>query len=329
MIPSEADRLTTIRERMATRANQYHFNTEGVLTFDPETPMVVELTVEERDWLLARLDALTQREQEWADGLQARADLVTKIVSLEAQCDALTAERDDERRFAAQAVVKLQQAEATVARLTAERDHWYDRVDDLAKARDESDAAVVRLTEERDRAEANRTPPLVQHAINECNEAHAILDASGAPKTKTVRRIRGDGEQDITLGLKERVIALRVEWQSIISLVTQERDALKHHESLIDARTQRGITDCSTPLFIRVQNIVEQLEKAEARCDALTAEREALRRERDEIRDAVVNVDNVYRREKQDAEARADTAEREVERLTALVKTWVPEENWS
>ncbi len=48
---------------------------------------------------------------------------------------------------------------------------------------------------------------------------------------------------------------------------------LQHERNLIDADTQRGITDCSTPLFQRVRNIVEQLEAAEAEARAA---REAL-----------------------------------------------------
>jgi len=43
-----------------------------------------------------------------------------------------------------------------------------------------------------------------------------------------------------------------------------EVEAARHSDALIEAKSRRGITDCSTPLFIRVQNIVEQLEKAEA-----------------------------------------------------------------
>jgi hypothetical protein len=49
-----------------------------------------------------------------------------------------------------------------------------------------------------------------------------------------------------------------------------EIDRLTHHERLIDAASQRGITDCSTPLFVRVRNIVEQLEKVEAELARLT-----------------------------------------------------------
>jgi hypothetical protein len=39
---------------------------------------------------------------------------------------------------------------------------------------------------------------------------------------------------------------------------------------LIVARVgDRGVTDASTPTFIRVENIIEQLDKANARCEAL------------------------------------------------------------
>ena len=59
-----------------------------------------------------------------------------------------------------------------------------------------------------------------------------------------------------------------------------ERDAeigsYQHESALIDADTQRGITDCSTPLFQRVRNIVEQLEQAEAALAACQREKDAL-----------------------------------------------------
>lgn len=48
-----------------------------------------------------------------------------------------------------------------------------------------------------------------------------------------------------------------------LTTLQQEKAALLHGEALIEARTQRGITDCSTPLHIRVENIVAQLEQAE------------------------------------------------------------------
>jgi hypothetical protein len=52
--------------------------------------------------------------------------------------------------------------------------------------------------------------PLWQHAVNECNEAHVILDMLGAPKTQTMRRVRGpDGDEDVSLGLAARIVALR------------------------------------------------------------------------------------------------------------------------
>ncbi len=56
-----------------------------------------------------------------------------------------------------------------------------------------------------------------------------------------------------------------------IDALQQSHDRLKaeigvlhHSEALVEARTRRGITDASTPLHIRVENIVQQLEKAEA-----------------------------------------------------------------
>lgn len=53
-------------------------------------------------------------------------------------------------------------------------------------------------------------PPFWQHAIEECNSAHVMLDKLGAPVARRVRRVRGpDGDQDITIGLADRIAALR------------------------------------------------------------------------------------------------------------------------
>ena len=52
-------------------------------------------------------------------------------------------------------------------------------------------------------------PPLWQHAVSECNAAHQVLDTLGAAKTQTVREIRGDGDQEITIGLVARIQSLR------------------------------------------------------------------------------------------------------------------------
>jgi hypothetical protein len=51
-------------------------------------------------------------------------------------------------------------------------------------------------------------PLFWQHAISECNEAHAALDRLGAPKTRMVRRVRGEGDQEITLGLRDRIMSI-------------------------------------------------------------------------------------------------------------------------
>lgn len=68
------------------------------------------------------------------------------------------------------------------------------------------------------RAEHEPTPPAEgetaerpvfwQHAISECNAAHVALDRKGAPKTLMVRRIRGEGDQEITIGLADRIAYL-------------------------------------------------------------------------------------------------------------------------
>lgn len=55
-----------------------------------------------------------------------------------------------------------------------------------------------------------------------------------------------------------------------------ELGGYRHKSALIDASTKRGITDCSTPLFQRVRNIVEQLEAAEAARATLEAQVRAL-----------------------------------------------------
>ena len=52
---------------------------------------------------------------------------------------------------------------------------------------------------------AQETPLFWRHAIQECNEAHEALDRLGAPKTRTVARIRGEGYQEITIGLRDRI----------------------------------------------------------------------------------------------------------------------------
>jgi hypothetical protein len=59
---------------------------------------------------------------------------------------------------------------------------------------------------------------------------------------------------------------------TLIARAEQAEAALRgveHEQRLIDADTRRGITDGSTPLFQRVRNIVEQLERVEAALSAL------------------------------------------------------------
>lgn len=63
----------------------------------------------------------------------------------------------------------------------------------------------MRAPEEVD-ALLDKEPPLFwRHAVQECREAHEALDRLGAPTTKTVRRVHGDGEHPITLGLADRI----------------------------------------------------------------------------------------------------------------------------
>lgn len=51
----------------------------------------------------------------------------------------------------------------------------------------------------------------------------------------------------------------------------RELAVARHELALIEAQTKRGVTDCSTPLPQRVQNIVEALAKAEREIKRLTA----------------------------------------------------------
>lgn len=64
----------------------------------------------------------------------------------------------------------------------------------------------------------------------------------------------------------------------------RELRVLQHEHSLMEADTQRGVTDCSTPMFIRVRNIKEQLEAAEALVRTLQAERDELKKENEDLR---------------------------------------------
>lgn len=65
----------------------------------------------------------------------------------------------------------------------------------------------------------------------------------------------------------------------LVRALVEQLRILQHEQSLIEAATQRGITDCSTPLFQRVRNIVEQLEQADAQLRVVRAERDELQGE--------------------------------------------------
>jgi hypothetical protein len=66
--------------------------------------------------------------------------------------------------------------------------------------------------------------------------------------------------------------ATALQHQQALERLTKEIGWRDHERALIEADTQRGITDCSTPLFQRVRNIVEALEAAEAELSALRAQ---------------------------------------------------------
>jgi hypothetical protein len=48
-----------------------------------------------------------------------------------------------------------------------------------------------------------------KHMTDELNEAHRVLDNLGVSKTKRVRTRNGDGDQDIAIGLRERIVLLQ------------------------------------------------------------------------------------------------------------------------
>jgi hypothetical protein len=51
-------------------------------------------------------------------------------------------------------------------------------------------------------------PPLAQHAIAELNAAHKVLDELGAPKTRTVPARDSAAWQEITIGVRDRILRL-------------------------------------------------------------------------------------------------------------------------
>jgi hypothetical protein len=122
-----------------------------------------------------------------------------------------------------------------------------------------------------------------------CERAYALatnaLTSRGSAMTddlkqraeQVIAEARGGGSFCATCGMKWKEhaehcsILLSSDLLAALAQAEQEKAALEHHEALIEAQTQRGITDCSTPLFIRVQNIVEQLERAEARLSTYEA----------------------------------------------------------
>lgn len=109
----------------------------------------------------------------------------------------------------------------------------------------------------------------------------------------------------------------------------EQRVGVAEHElSLIEADTKRGITDCSTPVFQRVRNIVEQLEKAEQREQELRQERDRLLSENEgwsthalllqDERDAARIAAEQAERERD--EARTQMVEREKHQINAVLR---------
>lgn len=101
--------------------------------------------------------------------------------------------------------------------------------------------------------------------LAECAEAACSI-ALTQKQDETWREVR-DVVRDLLAAHDALVVHL--------AQVTAERDALAHGDSLVCAAAARGVTDCSTPAHIRVQNIVTELERAEARIAHLEAERDA------------------------------------------------------
>jgi len=65
-----------------------------------------------------------------------------------------------------------------------------------------------------------------------------------------------------------------------ITRLTDSESANGHERSLIDADTQRGITNCSTPLFQRLRNMRDELVKQDAEIARLAEDNDQLRRDR-------------------------------------------------
>ncbi len=161
-------------------------------------------------------------------------ELLTRVETLLDFVQALTQERDEARESSHKASTafdalyldlgatrrRAEQAEATVAALTRERD-------DLAGRCARQALTIAQKREawwlEKQRAEqAEARVVFVKHLKNENTAAHLALDRCGAPTTKAVPRRDGAGTQDITIGLAERIDAVR---ECVRKLTSQRGDA--------------------------------------------------------------------------------------------------------
>lgn len=129
---------------------------------------------------------------------------------------------------------------------------------DAARA---SDAAA--LTFQRERADklaavVERQGAQLADTIDTLKETTAERDDLKRQLSSSERRYQTERHaHGCTLASRDRL-------HRDLQAMTAERDALKHEAALIKAATQRGITDCSTPLFQRVRNIMEALTQVEA-----------------------------------------------------------------
>ena len=99
---------------------------------------------------------------------------------------------------------------------------------------------------------------------------------------------------------------LKADHAAAMAAKDAEIGSYKHEHALLEADTMRGITDCSTPIFQRVRNIVEQLEAAESERDTLRAQRQQVTTERNAADARLAEV-----------EAERDESEAQVESLRA------------
>jgi hypothetical protein len=124
-------------------------------------------------------------------------------------------------------------------------------------------AVIVKVGRERDEAKADYAA-----AMQDFNKYHGLWVKAEA-QVEELTRDRDDAQRLLT---HAGLLKAQEDHNAQVAALTRERDAAVHGLALIEPHTTRGITDCSTPLHIRVQNIVQQLESAERERDAARAE---------------------------------------------------------